>query len=145
LKFKSLLLASLITLLLITVIYAYSQSIKIPNKGIIITYNVEIFEDQNCTKILEFIDWGNITINSNYTRIAYLRNPGNVPLLLTMNTSDYNPSEVELVINLTWNLEGSTIYPSEVKKCTFLLTTGQEHYFVKNFTFLIHIYGEIIS
>jgi len=140
-KTKAIFLTLLFLILFLSLIHAYHQLTRIQNISRIVVYNVEVYKDQNCTQYLELIDWGNITINSSYNRTAYIRNSGNLPLLLTMNTSDYNPPEVQLVFNLTWNLEEEIIYPLEVKECTFTLTTGPEHYYIYDFTFYINIYG----
>lgn len=142
-RIKIVLISFLIINLIFCAIAVYQQQVlKIPNRSRIIAWNIEVFQDPNCTQYLEIIDWGNITINSTYTKTAYLKNSGNIPLLLSMNTSDYNPPQSEFVFNLTWNLEEEIINPLVVKECNFTLTTGLEHYYISNFTFNIYIYGK---
>ena len=122
--------------------YALIQSIlHVPSSGVVLIGKLGIFSDSACTSPLTKVDWGTLRLNSTYSQTAYLKNLGNTPLLLSMNTSDYNPPEAQNFLSLTWNLEGTTISPDQVLEINFTLQVGSGDCNFTDFTFLINIIG----
>ncbi len=64
----------------------------IPSSGLVVAVNVGVFSDSACTLNVTMIDWGTVYPGESVTRLVYVKNGGNVPLTLTLNTIGWNPA-----------------------------------------------------
>ncbi|MEM3617882.1 MAG: hypothetical protein QXK47_02275 [Candidatus Bathyarchaeia archaeon] len=141
---KSLIIAALsITVSLAVGLSLYYAAKQLYSTGRIVTVGLEAFQDQNCTLPLTEINWGTVTINSAYNFTCYLKSTSNMPANLTMYVDDFQPVNASQILTLTWDAENSILKAGEVKKVTFTLTVGSEHYNVTDFSFTIHLIGTV--
>lgn len=73
---------------------------------------------------------------------TYLKNEGNTPINLSLNTSSWNPSEAENYIGLTWNYTGENLQPDQALPVTLILTVSQNIAGITTFNFDIVIEGK---
>ena len=68
----------------------------------------------------DLVDWGNVSLNETVPRGFFLENIGSAPVEnLTMYVANVTGL---LNFNLTWSLEGETIYPGDILEALILLT-----------------------
>ena len=113
----------------------------ISNVGEVQAIGVGIYWDQSCTTEVSSINWGIIEPGSSKNVTIYIRNEGNSVASLTMNASNWNPSNASDYIDLSWDYQGQVINVSEVLEVTFTLVISSEIQGITSFSFDIVIVG----
>jgi hypothetical protein len=70
---------------------------------------------------------------------VYIRNEGNAPITLSLQTSNWNPSNVADYISLSWNYNGQTINANQVIAVTLSLSISSNIQGITLFSFDIII------
>ena len=117
------------------------QNTTISNIGEVKGIGVGIYWNHSCTTEVSSIDWGIIEPGSSNNVTVYIRNEGNSATSLTMNVSNWNPSNASDFIDLSWNYQGQVINVSEVLEVTFTLIISSEIQGITSFSFDIVIVG----
>jgi hypothetical protein len=114
---------------------------QLPSSGNIAAINVGIYLDFACTQKLESLDWGDIAPGESVNKVIYLKNTGNTQITLSMTANNWNPSNANGPITLTWNKEGTALSPDEVTSATLTLTTAEDITSITTFSVTILIIG----
>jgi len=113
----------------------------ISNAGSLRSVGVGVYWDASLTDKVSWIDWGMLESGSNKTASVYIRNEGNLVVGLTLQTSNWNPSNTLDYMNLTWDYGGQTVSVGEVVQVTFMLSVSPSVKGIANFSFDILIVG----
>lgn len=97
---------------------------RIPGGGIIKTVNIGVYSDEGCTANLTSIDWGLLNPGENFTREMWVKNTGNVAVMLNMTTEDWDPEAAKDYITLSWNQEGQILNVTETCKAVLTLSVS---------------------
>jgi len=87
---------------------------------------ISVFEDQECRKPVQTIDWGKVESNHQYSRTVYVRNDNQEEWLdwgkrdIVWQRENVNPSSVYISIKVSYG--DRRIKPNEVRKATITLT-----------------------
>jgi hypothetical protein len=117
-----------------TNMYSYG-SIQIQTAG------VTAYKDASCTTLVTEFPWGSLAPGSSGTNIIYLKNEGHTSLTLSLNTTNWNPTNAPNYITLNWNYNGQTIAPNQVIQIIFTLSVSQNISGINSFSFEIIIDG----
>ena len=109
--------------------------------GIVKTVGVGAFRDINCTSRVTEINWGLVEPGYHVNATIYLRNEGNVPITLSLETENWSPSNASNYITLSWDYAGPTVDPGAVMKVNLTLAVSSDVTGITNFTFDIVITG----
>lgn len=142
-----------LSLLLLTIVvlsgslYVFSRGMStyltlISGAGKVKALGVGVYWDLNCTERVTLIDWGIIEPGASENRTVYVKNEGNAPIVLYLNTTNWNPPETEDYLTLTWNYSGENLEPLQVLSINMTLTVAQNVTGITNFTFDITVVGE---
>ncbi len=112
-----------------------------PSGGTIITVNIGVYLDSNCTQNATSIDWGVLTPGGNATKLLYVKNSGTVPVNLTMTTESWQPTNASSLMTLTWNLENAVLNAKKSNKAVLTLAVSPQAADVVDFSFNILITG----
>lgn len=123
-----------LVILLIGAVLAISQILIIGNIGYVKTVGVNVDRD--------FIDWGNLTVLNSGTEIINVENIENTPILLSLNSSNWNPANASNYLTLSWNYTGTILQPSMTVPIELYLEVQGS--FRGQFTFDIWIIAEEI-
>lgn len=132
------LVASLLTLSL----FALQGVFNVPNvSALTASSNVGVFWDAACTKsvTLTGINWGNVSVGTEKDVPVYVKNLGQQAVVLSMNTSAWNPTYAPLKMYMLWDYGGSPIAAGSVIKLTLRLYVSTGIGGVTNFKFNINI------
>ena len=108
-----------------TVVYASS----VEGRG------VGIYWDQACTNITLSLNWGSIDVGSNNTLTVYIKNEGNSPASLWLETSNWTPSDSVSYMSLNWNYSGQVLNVNQVISLELTLTVDPTISGIANFSF----------
>ena len=117
----------------------YSMSLL--SHGTIQTVGVAAYRDSTCTTPVSNVDWGKISPGSSSTNTFYVRNEGNSNLMLSLTATNWNPTNAQSYMTLSWNYAGQTIAPDQVMQITLALSVSQSIDGINNFYFDIVITG----
>lgn len=115
----------LVLALIGTIAYAVSTQISFPNDGnVVVTVELTAFMDEELTIEVTELNWVDIEPASTIDKVIYLNSTSNVPVNITMTTTDWtwNPPEAAGHVTLTWDREGETIDAGEMLAATLTLT-----------------------
>jgi len=105
------------------------------------TAGLHVYTDSSCTVHVSSLPWGNISPGKSGSNIVYIKNEGTVPLTLTLNTTDWSPTNAPDYISLNWNYNGQPLEPNHVILVRLTLTVSQNINGIENFNFQILING----
>jgi len=117
------------------VISALQSNETISNVGAVKAIGVGVYWDQTCTNTVTSIDWGTIEPGSTLNKTCYIRNESNSASTLALQTSNWNPSNAEDYISLSWDYGGQSMDPDEVVQVTFTLSVSSIIQNITNFSF----------
>ena len=133
---RTTLLVIILCSILVVSVYAIMHLVafyRIPSSGTVKSLGLEVYWDQNCTKICTEIVWGYFIPGESKNVTLYLKRTGTVNSTLWMYTENWNPENASLYFNITWNREGY-LMTEEVIDATVTITLLNVTYF-QNFTF----------
>ncbi len=111
----------------------------VSNVGAVKAVGVGVYWDQACTNMVTSIDWGTIEPGSTVNKACYIRNEGNSLSTLSLQTSNWSPSEAAGYMNLIWDYGGQSINPDGVVQVTFTLSVSSSIQNITSFSFDITI------
>ena len=117
-------------------IYSYG-SVQIQTE----TAGLNVYRDSSCTNKVSSLPWGNISPGGSISNLVYIKNEGDVPLTLTLDTTDWSPSNAPNYISLNWNYDGQAIEPNQVILVRLTLRVSQSINGIQSFDFQIIING----
>ena len=113
----------------------------IPNTGNVKTVGVEVYLDSRYTQPATVIGWGSLDPGTSRNFTIYVLNKGNVPLVLSMTTGNWNSSSARNYLRLTWNREGYVLNAQSPIQTTLTLSVLSNVTGVDSFGFDITIIG----
>ena len=105
------------------------------------TAGIGIYSNSQCNSQLSSMTWGTLEPGAAQNIVCYIKNEGNVPTILSMQTSDWTPSTASDYLSLTWDYSELTIDPGVVVQITFLLNVSPDVTGITNFSFDVIIIG----
>ncbi|MEM2741068.1 MAG: hypothetical protein QXD95_02855 [Nitrososphaeria archaeon] len=118
-----------------------SASVHLRNVGNIKALGVGIYWDSGCSQIVTSIDWGLAEPGSIKNVTVYIRNEGNAPITLFLQTINWNPVNATDYISLSWNYSRQTIVPNEVVAVNLSLSISSNIQGITIFSFDIVVIG----
>jgi len=114
---------------------------EIRNVGVVRVIGVQVFENENLTSILEFIDWGFVDPNETKTCEAWILNTGNDDIRLSLWTNSWVPANASDWITLSWDYNDSIVAPKDSIRVEFSLFVDPDIEGIENFSFDIWLMG----
>jgi hypothetical protein len=116
-----------VAMLLITSALALLPSTNtITHNGTIEAIGVGVYQDSACSQSLSTMNWGTLRPGASYNKTIYVKNLGNVIVLLNMTVTSWNPSNASAYITLTWDRQGSAIAPGNKVQALLLLSVSAD-------------------
>jgi hypothetical protein len=127
-----------------TLVFALlSTTVTVPNTGTVSvpTAGLGVYWDIGFSQEVTVIDWGVLSPGQSKQVTVYIRNEGNVDLVLNMTTSNWSPSSAASYITLDWNREGYPLSSGATVQAVFTLSVSSDISGVENFSLDITISG----
>jgi hypothetical protein len=102
-----------------------------------------LYSDSACTQNLTSIAWGAISPGDSVIKTVYVKNLGSSQLLLSLLTTNWNPSVANELVALSWNQEGATLAVGQVVNATLRLSVSANASGFTSFSFDFVITGEV--
>ena len=132
--------ACILTVIVLSVIIVgFGSSKSIVYASSVNGLGVGIYWDQACTNRTLSLDWGAIEAGSNKTLTVYIKNEGNSPASLWLESSNWTPSAASGYISLNWNYSGQVLSIDQVIPLKLTLTVDPIISGISNFSFDITI------
>jgi len=103
--------------------------------------DLEVYYDSTCTQTSTSINLGAIAPGSSITNTIYIKNLGDKSLTLSLRTKNWDPSNADGPVALTWNLEGTVLSPNQTSAATLTLNVSPNIEGVTTFSFEVEISG----
>lgn len=130
----------IVVLLLVGVFVGLRNDWRIPNaSGVVTSSGLMAYWDSACKRPVSSVDWGNVTVGTLSRVVIYVKSSVQSPLMLSMNTSGWDPLSAAQGIFLTWDGTGKVVQPGSVVKVTLGLYVSPYAGALKDFSFLISI------
>jgi len=118
-----------------------SAVFPIDTAGVVASANIQVCWESECTNNVSSISWGTIDPGRSKNVTVYVKNTGTVPLTLSFNTTNWNPSAANAHISLSWGYDGSHVQPDQVLPVTLALVVSESAWGLTSFSFDIYITG----
>jgi len=103
------------------------------------TVQLGIYSDNNCTTVLSSINWGTLDPGGSTSATVYLRNEGNVQVMLSMTYGNWTPSSASSYFTLSWNRQSYVLSVGSVVQATLTLSVSSSISGITTFNFDITI------
>ena len=113
----------------------------IGSHGSIKAIGVSVYWDSSCTNEVSSVDWGMVEPGSSTSVTVYIKNTGNSPVTLTLDTENWNPSSASNYMSLSWDYNGQSIDAGGVVQVELTLTVYSNVTGITDFSFDIVITG----
>lgn len=132
-----------ITGILVTLgaIAALSDSQTVPVNGTVTAVDVEAYTDSACAIPCTILNVGTVAPGSTVTQIVYIKNAGTVPMTLTMIASNWNPTNADDYLTITWNRQNTVLAAGQSTPATLTLTATADTGSLTTFSCSITITG----
>jgi hypothetical protein len=114
---------------------------RIPNAGNVKTVGVGVYWNSTCTSNVTSVDWGFLEPGESANVTVYIRNEGNIRVVLSLATDDWNPVSASDDITLAWNREDHVLDSDSVIQAVLTLSVSHDISEVESFGFDILITG----
>lgn len=115
---------------------------KIPSVGKIKAIGIMVYQDAECTAPLTLIEWGDVEPGNQINHSLYARNEGNMPVLLSLSTENWNPPSASLYLTLSWDYDNTLIIPSDIRMIILTLHVASDVSGIDTFNFDIVIMAD---
>lgn len=140
-------LASVALTTTISIMLSKTSNFTLPSLGTVKTIGVEVYWDQNLENKTETINWDEVWVGSSKNVTVYIRSISNNRIILNLNATDWNPTDVSDYMNLSWDYNGTLLNPGETIPVMLTLSIPSSYSFVnylidndvQNFNVDIHI------
>ena len=105
--------------------------------------NVEVYWDNQCTQIVDSLDWGSPEPGESIGRTVYVKNTGDAKMTLDLSTSSWSPAGAKCYLSVNWERQGETIDVDEVVQATLTLAVSDLITGVADFSFNVVIEGTV--
>jgi len=85
------------------------RAYSISNFAQVKAVGVEVYVDPELTVPLREISWGSVEPGESKTFTAYIRNSGNSPITLSLDTENWVPANASSMIQVSWDYSGGTV------------------------------------
>ena len=132
-----------VTVILIngTVMGTLLGMVTLPNMGTVKTMGVGVYWDNGCNNQVTSIDWGAVEPGATKDATVYIKNEGNAPATLSLETGNWNPPIAASYMSVTWNYGGQVINVGGVVQVKLSLSVSGMIEGITNFSFDIIITG----
>lgn len=117
----------------ISEIQANSQPIS--NAGEVKAIGVGVYWNSDGTNGVTSINWGILEPGSSMNRTCYIQNEGNSASTLSMNTTNWDPTNASDYISLTWDYGGQLVNPDEIIPVVLTLAISDSVTGITGFSF----------
>ena len=114
---------------------------RIQNVGTVRSVGVEVYADETLTQILTEIAWGTLDPGETRNATAWIKNTCNESLKLVLWTENWNPTDAQNSISLSWNYTDTWINTGDSIPVEFILGVDPEICGVSGFSFDIWVKG----
>jgi len=118
-----------------------SASVYLQSVGTVKALGVGVYWDSGCSQTVSSIDWGLAEPGAVKNVTVYIRNEGNAPITLSLQTTNWNPSNATDYISFSWNYSGQTIDLNHVIGVTLSLSISSNIEGITTFSFDVVVIG----
>jgi len=118
-----------------------SGSFTTNNVGYIKTIGVSVYSDAECTKEVDFLDWGYFQPGESKNFTVYVKNNGTVPMILSHNVQNWTPPAAENYITFSWDGEAKIVDNGHAIPVTLTLHVAENITGIESFSFELVIIG----
>lgn len=119
----------------------FTASRTVTNTGNLKTAGVAVYWNKNGTNETRSIDWGTLNPNSTKSFTFYVKNNGTAPVVLSMSTGNWNPSNAQGYLPLNWNCTGWSLNATDTVGATLTMSVLPDITGITNFSFEITLTG----
>jgi len=105
------------------------------------TAGLGIFQNSQGTTPLTSLSWGTLEPGQSQTITCYIKNEGNTPTTLSLQTANWNPTSAQNYLTLSWNYNNQAIDPNQTIQITITLDVDSNIQGITDFSFDITIVG----
>lgn len=103
------------------------------------TIEINVYSDSACTQVKESVEWGEIEAGGSMSEVVYIKNSGDVGVVLSLSTDGWNPSEAADDLTLSWDYDYHILDPGGVLEVTLSLAVESSSSGIDFFNFDIII------
>jgi len=85
---------------------------------------IGVYQNSQGTTTLTTLNWGTLEPGQSQTVTSYIKNEGNTPITLSLETSNWNPTQAQSYLTVTWNYNNQPISAGSSIAVTLTLTVN---------------------
>ena len=102
---------------------------------------IDVYSDSACTQKVTEVPWGEIETGKSKSNTIYIKNQGDIGVVLSLSTENWTPDNAANYMELSWDYNGVSISPREVRSIVLTLLVDSNCQDISSFSFNIIIVG----
>ena len=102
---------------------------------------IDIYSNQACTSTLTNVEWGEIEAGSHSNSVIYVKNNGDVSVIISLTSENWSSSVASNNMVLSWDYDGTPLMSDEVRQITLTLSVDPDCPELSSFGFDIVLIG----
>ena len=102
---------------------------------------ISVYSDFQCEYELNSVSWGTLQPEGTKEIVCFIRNEGNTPVLLSLETTNWQPASAANYLDLSWDYGDVALDPEDIVQITLLLSVSPNIEGITDFGFDITIVG----
>jgi len=127
----------LVFLLMLCLLSMFSKTPSVHVSAVGTTGPIRVYWDVACTKPVQSIEWGNMTLGGTKSFAVYTRNEDNQTCFLNVKTTDWQPTSTTNYLNFSWSCDINKFAAGKVARGTLKLQVSSRTTGVSTFSFNI--------
>lgn len=94
-----------------------------------------VYSDQGCNSRISRCDWGTLTPGMSKNMVVYVRNEGQIPIILQKQMLNVNPTNLESYLSTEWDYNGQMLNAGQVLRVLLVLRVTSQVLTINNFSY----------
>ncbi len=121
------LVAGVITLIAVAAVaVALVYRYPISSTGTVKTVGCEVYGNEDLTSVIGAIQWATLSPGDYSTVTIWVKNTGTVPVVLSLESSNFVPAAAQTYLSVTWDYNGAQIAPGAVDEIVMKLSASAQ-------------------
>jgi hypothetical protein len=110
--------------LTLTTAAVLSANQTVPLNGTLSAVNLGVYSDSACTQTVTSLSVGTLNPGGTANQTIYVKNTGNIAETLTISTANWNPTNANSSLTLSWNRNNYVLPTGQTIQATLTLTAA---------------------
>jgi hypothetical protein len=114
---------------------------RLSGTGRVAAVGLQVYSGVDCSNLITSVDWGIIYPGGSINRVVYVKNTGNVAVVLSLVVQSWVPITAPQYISVTWDAEGKVLDAGKTMIVSLICSISTEITGINSFSNVVVMKG----